>query len=216
MTGSEYRKRKGVLAIGAHPDDIELGCGATLAHLVRKGLYVVAVVMTSGQAGAAASVDRHEESRHALKILGCQQIIHLSYPDTCAHTELNNMISTLEDILKNRSPPDVDIIRVYTMHAADRHQDHVAVYKASVVACRSVPQILGYETPSVWISFMPQVFGAVDEECFSIKLAALREHKSQCQRDYMSQDRLRTIAQFRGQQVGQDLCEGFVIHKMIL
>ena len=36
---SSANKRKGILAIGAHPDDIELGCGASLARLAQKGIY---------------------------------------------------------------------------------------------------------------------------------------------------------------------------------
>ncbi|EET4565324.1 PIG-L family deacetylase, partial [Escherichia coli] len=83
-------------------------------------------------------------------------------------------------------------------------------------ACRTIPQILGYETPSTWLSFMPQVFESVKEEYFTVKLAALKKHKSQERRDYMRHDRLRAVAQFRGQQVNSDLGEGFVIHKMIL
>ncbi|TZF90697.1 hypothetical protein FZ996_25305, partial [Salmonella enterica subsp. enterica serovar Typhimurium] len=39
---------KGIIAIGAHPDDIELGCGASLARLIHDGYHVVAVVMTQG------------------------------------------------------------------------------------------------------------------------------------------------------------------------
>ncbi|EFO2415756.1 TPA: PIG-L family deacetylase, partial [Escherichia coli] len=54
------------------------------------------------------------------------------------------------------------------------------------------------------------------EEYFTVKLAALKKHKSQERRDYMRHDRLRAVAQFRGQQVNSDLGEGFVIHKMIL
>ncbi len=120
------------------------------------------------------------------------------------------MISALEDIIKNQIPSDVEIMRVYTMHDADRHQDHLAVYQASMVA----PTISA--TKSTWLSFMPQVFESVKEEYFTVKLAALKKHKSQERRDYMRHDRLRAVAQFRGQQVNSDLGEGFVIHKMIL
>ncbi len=64
---------------------------------------------------------------------------------------------------------------------------------------------------------MPQVFESVKEEYFTVKLAALKKkHKSRERRDYMRHDRLRAVAQFRGQQVNSDLGEGFVIHKMIL
>ena len=121
-----------------------------------------------------------------------------------------------EEFIEYQIPSDVEIMRVYTMHDADRHQDHLAVYQASMVACRTIPQILGYETPSTWLSFMPQVFESVKEEYFTVKLAALKKHKSQERRDYMRHDRLRAVAQFRGQQVNSDLGEGFVIHKMIL
>ncbi len=173
--------------------------------------------MTTGKSGTDGIINRHEESRNALKIyLGCHQTIHLNFADTRAHLQLNDMISALEDIIKNQIPSDVEIMRVYTMHDADRHQDNLAVYQASMVACRTIPQILGYETPSTWLSFMPQVFESVKEEYFTVKLAALKKHKSQERRDYMRRDRLRAVAQFRGQQVNSDLGEGFVIHKMIL
>lgn len=209
-------RRKGVIAIGAHPDDIELGCGASLARLAKNGIYIIAVVMTAGNSGASNIIDRHQESREALKILGCQQTIHLNFADTRAHMQLNDMISALEEIINTQIPSDIEIMRVYTMHDVDRHQDHLAVYQASMVACRTIPQILGYETPSTWLSFMPQVFESVEDEFFSIKLAALSKHKSQSMRDYMRPERLRAVAQFRGQQVNTNLGEGFVIHKMIL
>lgn len=94
---SSANKRKGILAIGAHPDDIELGCGASLARLAQKGIYIAAVVMTTGNSGTDGIIDRHEESRNALKILGCHQTIHLNFADTRAHLQLNDMISALEE-----------------------------------------------------------------------------------------------------------------------
>lgn len=74
---SSANKRKGILAIGAHPDDIELGCGASLARLAQKGIYIAAVVMTTGNSGTDGIIDRHEESRNALKILGATKLFIL-------------------------------------------------------------------------------------------------------------------------------------------
>ena len=65
---SSANKRKGILAIGAHPDDIELGCGASLARLAKKGFYIAAVVMTSGNSGVSEIINRHQESLEALNI----------------------------------------------------------------------------------------------------------------------------------------------------
>lgn len=59
------------------------------------------------------------------------------------------------------------------MHDADRHQDHLAVYQASMVACRAIPQILGYETPSTAFIYASG-FESVKEEYFSLKLTALK------------------------------------------
>ena len=135
---SSANKRKGILAIGAHPDDIELGCGASLARLAQKGIYIAAVVMTTGNSGTDGIIDRHEESRNALKILGCHQTIHLNFADTRAHLQLNDMISALEDIIKNQIPSDVEIMRYipYLRMMPTAIRIIIAVYQASMVACR--------------------------------------------------------------------------------
>ena len=126
------------------------------------------------------------------------------------------MISALENIIKNQIPSDVEIIRVYTMHDADRHQDHLAVYQSlkwlPVALFRKFSAMKRQVPGFIYASS----FESVKEEYFSLKLTALKKHKSQSQRDYMRPERLRAVAQFRGQQVNSDLGEGFVIHKMIL
>ena len=208
-------KRTGVLAIGAHPDDIELGCGASLATFSASNIYTIAVVMTPGCCGGK-DTDRHKESQKALKILGCDKSIHLNFEDTRLYLQIRDMISSLENIIANDIPQDVEITRVYTMNNSDRHQDHIAVYQASMVACRYIPQILGYETPSAWISFSPHAFEAIEQNEFNKKLMALKEHKSQSQRKYMQHEYLHSQASFRGQQANCAMCEGFIIYKMVL
>ena len=104
-------------------------------------------------------------------------------------------------------------MRVYTMHDADRHQDHLAVYQASMVACRTIPQILGYETPSTAFIYASG-FESV-KEYFTVKLAALKKRKAGNDAIICVMIACDAVAQFRGQQVNSDL-GGFVIHKMIL
>ncbi|EFG6525396.1 TPA: PIG-L deacetylase family protein [Escherichia coli] len=213
---NKYISKKGIIAIGAHPDDIELGCGASLARLINDGYHVVAVVMTQGTAGCDNNINRHDESRNSLQSLGCQQIFHLHFEDTQTQYHIDSMIKSLEDIIFKHIPEYIEIIRAYTMHDSDRHQDHRAVHKASIVACRKIPQVLGYETPSTWLNFVPQVFEEVDEYFFNVKLKALSYHQSQQHRNYMQPENLLTLAKFRGQQAGCKLSEAFVIHKMII
>lgn len=199
-----------VLALGAHPDDLELGCGATLAKLAAAGVYVTAVIFSRGNQGVQGGADRAAETVNALKSLSVSTVHQHDFPDTRLHEHLNELISTIEGHVADVCPD-----RVFTMFDADRHQDHRAVYQASAVACRQVPQILGYETPSSYPHFVPTVFEPI-EEFIEIKVRALKMHESQGSRLYMHEDKIRSAAHFRGVQVDLGQTEGFIPYKMVL
>jgi len=59
-----------ILAVGAHLDDIELGCGGSLAKLIEEGSHVTALVLSQGRRGADSRMNRPEETRQALERLG--------------------------------------------------------------------------------------------------------------------------------------------------
>lgn len=61
---------QGIIAIGAHPDDIELGCGASLAKLSQEGFDIFAVVLSSGSKGNPFDQNRLQETSQALNLLG--------------------------------------------------------------------------------------------------------------------------------------------------
>jgi len=198
-----------ILALGAHPDDLELGCGATLAKLVEAGAQVRAIVFSKGKVGTSAGFDREAETRAALALLGVRDVHVHNFPDTRLHERLNDLIETMQDHVR-QTPPD----RVYTMFKEDRHQDHRAVYQASVVACRRAPQILAYETPSSYPNFVPTVFEQVGD-FMEQKVKALKLHASQGDRLYMSEEMIRSAAHFRGVQVELGRAEGFIPYKLI-
>lgn len=199
-----------VLAVGAHPDDLELGCGATLAKLVDSGAHVRALVLTEGGAGAGDGGDRCAETRAALAALGVSDVHQARLPDTGLPGAIAQAVRLLETHCRELEPE-----RVYTMFKDDRHQDHRAVYEASAIACRRVPQLLGYETPSSWPNYMPVVFEPVEDH-LARKLAALRFHVSQHHRSYMDPAQILCSARFRGQQVGLGPSEGFIPYKLVL
>ena len=201
---------KSILALGAHPDDLELGCGATLAKLVANGADVHAVILTDGQRGGVEGLDRGAETRAGLELLGVTNVILHQFPDTRLHEHLNELIAVIE-----RHVAEIRPDRVYTMFAQDRHQDHRAVYEASAVACRRVPQILAYETPSSYPNFVPTVFEPVDD-FIERKVAALKVHQSQGSRLYMQEEKIRSAAHFRGVQVDLGQTEGFIPYKLVL
>lgn len=208
---------KGILAIGAHPDDIELGCGGTLAKYIAAGVPVKALVLCNGEEGKGEedSRSRREETIAALSHLGLQphDIWVMEFADTKFHTQLPELIEAIEHTITLSSFP---IDRVYTMFKEDRHQDHRAVYEASIVACRKVPQILCYETPSAWPNFEPVVFEPIPEPLFVRKIEAIQMHKTQAHRTYMQPEALTCSAQFRGMQHGIGPSEGFMVHKMVM
>lgn len=199
-----------ILAIGAHPDDIELGCGGSLAKLAHGGARIHALTLSTGDKGSRTDVDRTRESRNALHRLGVAQVLQLDFPDTCFSASRNDIVERIEQACARLCPN-----RVYTMCQDDRHQDHRAVYEASIVACRKVPQILCYETPSTLPQFAPQVYEDISAQ-LELKIEALREHASQQDRYYMQEGHLRCHAQFRGQQIGIGPSEGFIPYRLVL
>ena len=198
---------KTVLALGAHPDDLELGCGATLAKLSADGVAVHAVVFSNGEQGGSS--DRTTETRKALEALGVASVTQHDFADTRLHESLNDLIACTEDHVRAVAPD-----RVYTMFHLDRHQDHRTVHEASAVACRKVPQILGYETPSSYPNFMPTVCEPIDD-FMEAKIEALKLHVSQGDRLYMQQEKIRSAAHFRGVQVDLGQTESFIPYKLV-
>lgn len=81
------KEQKRVLAFGTHPDDIEIGCGGTLALLARRGFGITHVVLTSGEAGSdrvppwEMGPAREKEALEAAKVLGSAGVEFLRYPD---------------------------------------------------------------------------------------------------------------------------------------
>jgi len=201
---------KTVLALGAHPDDLELGCGATLAKHCAAGVTVHAVIFSLGAKGTPDGSDRAKETHDALTSLGVAGVAQHEFADTRLHEKLNDLIEVIEGHVRELQPD-----RVYTMFHQDRHQDHRAVHEASIIACRPVAQILGYETPSSYPNFVPTVFEPV-EEFIPAKVAALKMHKSQGERLYMQEMKILSAAHFRGVQVDLDQTEGFIPYKLVL
>src|SRR3954462_14243345 len=97
-------KVKTVLAMGAHPDDLELGCGATLAKLSASGVAVHAVVFSNGEQGGPSGFDRAAETRAALEVLGAASVTQHEFVDTRLHESLNDVIACTEEHVRVVAP----------------------------------------------------------------------------------------------------------------
>ncbi len=219
MNSSLYKvhfMKSSVIVIGAHPDDIELGCGATLMKHIVDGIDVYAVVLTSGDKGNRIGYSRKEETYSALQYLGVSGIFLFDYTDTKLSEDIGKASASLEELLRSFNLRGIEFEKAYIMSREDRHQDHRAAHDISVVACRKVPQVFCYETPSSLDCFSPNLYQKIDEKLLAGKIAAIKMHYSQSHKDYMMEKRIRASAIFRGMQAGVDLCEAFVVHKMVL
>ena len=135
-----------IMAIGAHPDDIEFGCGGTLLKHKQNGDFVVYVCRTSTLStdGVTGKVLRTEEQntqevQNAAKILKCDEVEFLPFTDLKVPFTFES-ISALDGLIRKYN---IDII--YTHWAGDANQDHISTFKATMAAGRYVSNIYCYE-----------------------------------------------------------------------
>lgn len=179
-----------VLAIGAHPDDVEIGAGATLAQHVRAGDRVTVLTASRGVAGGDADL-RRAEAHEAASRLGARLVMG-DLEDT-AIPDRGPTITLIESVIRDVRP---DVIYVHSAH--DVHQDHRAVHRATLVAARHVPQVLCYQSPSATIDFRPSTFIPA-EAGMDTKLDAIAAFETQTSiRDYLEPEVLTATARYWG------------------
>lgn len=188
------RGQRRVLAIGAHPDDVEIGCGGTLAWHGAEGDRLDILTLSRGAAGGDVHV-RTAEAQRAADILGAT-LQFGNLPDT----RIDDGFATIELIREA-----VEAIRpthVYTHCAEDTHQDHRAVHAASLVAARGVANLYCYEASSSTAAFQPNHFIDIADH-LDCKLAAAAAYRSQRLRvAALREDVLRARAVFWGHRGG--------------
>ena len=200
-----------VLAIGAHPDDIEFGCGGSLIQYGRKGHTVFLLILTEGESGGIGSV-RRTEQLNASKILQAKEAFFSNYSDTQIPVD-KALITKIEETLRSVKPE-----LIFVNYPDDTHQDHRNLAMATVSATRYVQNVLFYEGPTTQ-NFTPNVFvdiGAVLNE----KLSALSAHTSQVLKTNIEGLSILEIAKaaatFRGIQGRVRYAEGFVSERLFL
>ena len=208
LNGNGHDGRRGsVLAVGAHPDDIELGCaGALLAHRAR-GEEVSMLVMSGGELGPQDERSRLAEQQAAAEILGAGlywgNFRDSAVPDGC------EAVDVIQDVMA-AVRPDV----VYTHSADDTHQDHRATAAATFAAARRANRIVCYEAPSS-LGFAPSFFVDI-ADFLEMKLEALRAHTSQVLKNgLVDLEAIEAQARYRGFQARIRLAEAFVVERFL-
>lgn len=193
-----------ILAIGPHPDDIEIGCGGSLLQYARAGHDVYLLVLTGGDYGGQPDT-RKDEARKSAEHMGAKDIFIGGFKDTELSAD-RSLILMIENVVESVKP---DI--VFINYSEDTHQDHRAACSAAVSATRYVKEVLFYEVPSTY-NFDPKVYvdiGGVIEE----KKKLLEIHASQVDRTKVENltiiESAQSCAIFRGYQGRVKYAEGF-------
>jgi LmbE family N-acetylglucosaminyl deacetylase len=194
-----------LLAIGPHPDDIEIGCAGAILKWKEKGFKIHLLVMTDGSSGGNTSVRQKEQERSAA-ILGAEEIIWGGFRDTELEYQGKILVDTIEDCLRKIQPAFVLV-----NYPEDTHQDHRSLSSATISAARNSKNVLFYEGPTS-IEFNPTVFVDISS-CMEQKVDALKAHESQIHKTNIEGVSILEIAtamaHFRGTQGRVKYGEGF-------
>lgn len=194
-----------ILAIGAHPDDIEIGCGGTLAKFAAKGHQVYLFIATDGAAGGDAQLRRQEQAA-AAAILGVKEVIWGELIDTEIRID-KPTIMHIEEVI-HQIQPDM----IFVNYIDDTHQDHRHIASNTISATRYIRNVLFYETPTTQ-NFQPNVFVDIGLSFLDKKVQALKAHASQINRTNIANLSILQVAEssahFRGVQARVACAEAF-------
>jgi N-acetylglucosamine malate deacetylase 1 len=200
-----------VLAIGAHPDDLELAIGGMLARLSQESARVVmAIVSIPGEYAT-----RRAEAERAAQILGCE--LRILVDGGCRRIDdIKNyqLVGMLDALVRELEPA-----AVLTHSAHEFHRDHVTVHNACISTQRLKPFDFFHFNPTmcrpVPVNFHPRAYvdvsGTIDT-----KMAAIEAHVSQFGARGLEAEMYRDLARLTGRMVGVKYAEGIDVGRMLL
>ncbi len=224
---AKARKPLRILAVGAHPDDVEFCCAGTLARCIERGDQVTVAFACQGD---SASMDRSpeeivkirsREAHAAARLLGAD-LIEMGLSDYGVDVNLQTK-QLFADVIR-QAAPDVILTHFHTDYGSDHNNTFVLVrdaalaatvgnFRTSRPAVTKSPLIYMFE-PLAGYGFQPEVYVDITET-FSTKVKMLSCHKSQ--REWFLRrggldvaNYMEVVAKFRGYQSGVKLAEGFI------
>jgi LmbE family N-acetylglucosaminyl deacetylase len=199
VNGRRRRQQKRVLAVGAHPDDVEIGCGGALAK--HHADYDVLHILTLSRGAAGGDVNIRAVEAHSAAALVGARLEMANLRDTYI-TEGAETISIIEAAIRA-----LQATHVYTHSLEDTHQDHRAVHTATLVAARGVPNVYCYQTPSSTVEFKPHRFVDITHH-IEKKIDLIGAYKSQVDRmESIQPDVIVATARYWGRFAGDVLAE---------
>jgi len=200
---------KSVLLLGAHPDDIELGCGALLHHMAKE-TDVLCVTLSDNQKNPDLR-NVKEEHYVSMAILGVPKEKIVFGPFT-TRVFPDSRQEILEYFLKLRKDYQPDLIFVHSKQ--DIHQDHLTMTDEALRAFRGIT-LLGFDVVRSSYGFFPHFLVEVTEEDASKKIEALSQYETYRDRYYFNSELTRSIMVRHGALAECPFAEGFDILRIV-
>lgn len=228
----KIKENKTILVIAAHPDDEVLGCGGTIARLIKEGFEVYTLILGEGITSRDDMRDRKRreeeitelkgEAKEANKILGVKEVFFYDFPDNRFDTVPFLDIVKVVEKVKNSINPEI----IFTHYEMDLNVDHQITYRAVITGTRplkeeSVKEIYSFEIPSSteWrypLNFSPDVFFDISTT-IDIKIRALEKYKTELKKypHPRSLEGVKLIAKNWGIKVGLEYAEAFKVVRIL-
>ena len=202
-----YGKR--VLFLGAHPDDIELGCGALIHHIAPIS-DLLCVTLSDNQKNPLLK-NLVNETHRSMTILGVPKDRVVFGPFT-TRVFPHERQEILEYLLQLRSDFKPDIIFVHSRQ--DVHQDHLTIAEEALRAYRGIT-VLGFDVVRSSHGFFPHFLVEVDEQDVDAKIRALSQYETYRDKYYFDCELTRSILVRHGALAELQFAEGFDILRIV-
>jgi N-acetylglucosamine malate deacetylase 1 len=200
---------KKVIFIGAHPDDIELGCGAFISN-IKDRTEVLTVTLSDNQKNPDLT-NLVEEHYRSMDILGVPRAnVILKDFETRKFPHFRQEILEFLFQLNREHRPDV----VFAHTLADIHQDHKTVTEETLRAFRGTT-LLGFDCLRSSYGFFPHFLAEVEARDVDCKIAALGEYKTYTEKYYFDPAILRATLVRHGALAEKPFAEGFDILRIV-
>ena len=204
-----YLFGKKILFLGAHPDDIELGCGALLAN-ISKRVDILAVTLSDNQKNPALEkvVDEHYRSMEILGV-GPEKVVLGPFETRNFPRDRQEILEFLFDLNRKHCP---DMVFVHT--SADIHQDHSVTTMEALRAFRGTT-VLGFDVMRSSYGFFPHFLIEVTQGDVEKKVEALAAYETYKDKYYFSPEIIRSTSVRHGSLAERPFAEGFDILRVI-
>ncbi len=209
MNGDLTFSGERILFLGAHPDDIELGCGALIAHIVDQ-CKLRCVTLSDNQKNPLLG-NLLTEHMCSLQSLGVKkEDIVVKDFETRRFPQFRQEI--LEYLIRLNKEYKPNVVFVHTR--SDLHQDHVTTTEETMRAFRGT-SVLGYDVIRSSHGFFPSFFVEVNEKDVERKIDALSQYLTYTDKYYFKPEVTRATLLRHGALVEKEYVEGFEILRII-